>query len=205
MVEPRTWCRDRGRAVAVVVPIRNPAYRVGFLGNLVSSIWQLIFGAVVAWIVLNRFKTERFNRVMSISWDYPFREIHNISLSLYPMAIGEAAELRTALDAGLRQRLREAATRAHRKGALYGRFFEIEQLVDIDRSCDAAEGLANLDDQLPEPKFMRDAIDAISEMYVWSARVRGFNPSQSVVEALIEQEEMARLGSLPCFAPTIDG
>jgi hypothetical protein len=173
-----------GGAAAVVVPLRNPAYRVGFSGNLVSSVWQLILGGAVAWIVFKRFKAERFKTAMSISWDNPFQEMHNISLALYPIAIGEAADLRTALNIEIRKRHCEAVTSANRKATLYGRFFEIEQLVDIDRSCDAAEGLAALDNLLPDPEFMRDAIGNICELYAWTSSVLGYRPSRIIVDEL---------------------
>src|SRR6266481_1036312 len=96
-----------GGALAVIVPLRNPAYRVGFSGNIVSSIWQLILGAAIAWIVFKRFEAERLKKAMPISWDNPFSEMHRISLALYPMAIGEAAELRTALNTEIRKSLHE--------------------------------------------------------------------------------------------------
>jgi hypothetical protein len=175
-----------GGAAAVIVPLRNPAYREGFSGNLVSSAWQLITGGLVGWILFKRFKTERFERAMSISWDNPFKEMVEISRSLYPMAIGETADLRTALNTELRKSLREAVTRAQRKAVLYGRFFEIEQIVEIDRSCDAAEALAGIDEQLADPKYMKDAIDAICTLYVWSSRFCGWSPSQTIVDPLLK-------------------
>src|ERR1700722_13303832 len=78
---------------SVIIPLKRPGYREGFSGNLVSSAWQLIVSGAVAWIVLKRFKAERFEKVMPISWDESLQEMTHISLSLYPMAIGEAADL----------------------------------------------------------------------------------------------------------------
>jgi hypothetical protein len=175
-----------GGAVAVIAPLRNPAYRVGFLGNLVSSAWQLIVGGAVGWIVFQRFKAERFKRVMPISWAYPFKEMKDISGNLFPVAIGEAADLRNALTPEVRKRLCEAALCARQKGTMFSRFLEIEQIADIDRSCDAAETLASIDDRLPDPKFMRIAIDAIRDLHVWPSCVRGFAPSRDIIDSLHE-------------------
>jgi hypothetical protein len=174
-------------AAAVIAPLKNPAYREGFSGNLVSSAWQLIAGGAVAWIVFRRFKAERFKRAMPITWADAFKEMERISLDLYPMAIADsAADLRNALNAEVRRRLRQAAARAHQKGVLFGRFFEVEQLADIDRSCDAAESLSGIDDRLPDPKFMQTAIDTIRDLHVYPTSVRGLSPSLDIFNSLEE-------------------
>jgi len=178
-----------GAAIAILAPLQNPAYRSGFAGNLVSSAWQLIVGAAAGWIAFKRFKAERFDRVISITWDSPFEQMLRFSTSLYPMAIVEAADLRGALDTELRRKILDVATRGRWRGALYGRFLEIEQVVDIDGSCDAAEILATIDAALPDPKFMRDAIRAICELYVCSSRVLGYQPSGEFINPLYKAIE----------------
>jgi hypothetical protein len=171
---------------AVFVPLKNPAYRQGFFGNVVTAIWQLIASAVVALIVYKRFKTERFKRAMPISWDDPFREMNGISQSLYPPAVGEAADLRIALNTEIRKKLRDALTRADRKGVLYGRFLEIEQVVDIEQCCDAAEVLVVIDNQLPDAQFMKDATRGVTELYIHSSSVLGLTLSQTIAGKLFE-------------------
>jgi hypothetical protein len=179
-------------AVSVVAPLRNSAYRQGFIGNLVSSAWQLIAGAVVAWVVLNRFKAERLHRTISFSWDGPFREMNKIALGLSDRAVEMPIDFRNALSPKLRNRLRLIAASAQRKGALYGRFFEIEQLAQIDKACEAAEDLAELDDQLPDSEFMVAGIRGVRTLHFASRNVCGLPTKMEFFEGLRAAEERWR-------------
>lgn len=169
---------------AIVIPLRNAEYRDAFGGNIVAEAWGLIASAVVAWVVFRRFKAERFERAIPIAWDKPFEVMRRISLALYPAALGEAFELRSALNSDTRTGLCDAAVAGFRKASLYGRFLEIEQIVDIERCCEAAEALAALDDQLPDSDFMRKAAGDICSLYVWSSTASGSAPSREIVETL---------------------
>lgn len=171
--------------LAVFLPLKYARFRQGFSGNLVSSAWQLIAGGAVAWVAFKRFTVERFNKVIPIAWDNPFREMDQIFGILYPMAIqDDAADLRTVMTHEVRQKLIRSVAQAHRKASLYGRFFEIEQITYIDRCCDAAEVLASIDTHLPDPVFMKIAVAAVLDLYVWSSLIRGYRPSERLVTPL---------------------
>lgn len=169
---------------AILGPFRNAAYREGFWGNIVAEAWGLIATAIVGWILFRRFKAERFERAIPISWDKPFQVMRKISLALYPAALGEASELRSALNSDTRTRLRDAAVAGFRKGSLYGHFLDIEKIADIERCCEAAEALAALDEQRADSEFMETAIDNICSLYVWSSSASHSASSRQVIEKL---------------------
>jgi hypothetical protein len=169
---------------AVIAPIVHPSYREGFYGNLVSSAWQLMAGAGVGYIAYKRFRAERLKDAMPISWAQPFTDLDRISLSLYEYAINNALDLRNALTDDVRKKLIEVAVSARQKGIFFGGFFEIEQLADIDESCDAAEKLATLDNDLSDPQFMTKATMAIFVLHASSSKVRGYKPSPDILQSL---------------------
>ena len=168
-----------------ILPFEYPRLQDGFWGNVISEIWGLIAEAVIAWIVYQRFRHERFNYIVRYSTSNPFFPLREAYYDLYQYCFGTPDVARAALTESTKARFRRNSEEIYRRIDIFGRFFEIEELNDHKICADAAKTLAELDTTLSDRRFMTVFISNLAIVYAKTGIILKYENSREQREKLL--------------------
>lgn len=172
-----------------IAPFIWQSLKTEFAGNVISEIWGITIGAIVATVFFQQFKNERFKLLLDPSYNLHFTAMRDLSQKLIPYALDNATNAKLAVSNSLRSELKECADWFLERAIFYQKFMELEELLKFEKSYKAAKTLSGIDHELTDAEFMDRFVFNTLMMYLMSAKLGGLDEDQGVVDKLKKASE----------------